>query len=334
MARVQFDFEYQLKELRQIFEQRRDKMLMQTSPALSESHQALLDKFKQAETIEEAEDASHGLPIEVTMCLSLDGLKEKARHPYHYSSLRDWLGLETWHAREALLLLVGVCPRGAIVEWETENFMGAVLDEPRIVNATCLNEIGDDYIVPSIDAWDDDIREAKRELRERGDSLGEEEKAKLQAHLEHLQRLKSDPSVVTRSRELALRSRLLGELSRHWFSGDHDPQKRYSPEHYLGWASARGFVPEWHDWARSQGLIDAHEAVFRQPFFDPDSPDYPELLHIAVNAWQEARKGGLGTPKQRIERFLQVRYAALPPTTRELIAQLANWQRTGGRPRG
>lgn len=333
MARVQFDFEHQLEALRRISDQRRDELLMQTPPSLSSAHQALLDKFKAARTIEEAEEAVKGLPLEVAMCLSIDGLHQQARSPYHFSSLRDWLRLETWQPKDALLLLAGICPRAAIVEWEMENFMGAMLDEPRIVNANCLNAVGDDYIVPARDAWDDDIHSVKRELRERGDSLNEEGKRELQARLDHLQELRDGQEVVMRDKELRLRSELLADLSRHWFSGDHDPQKRYSPEHYLGWAAARGFIPEWHDWALSQGLIDAHEAVFRQPFFDPDSPDYPELLHIAVSAWQEARKGSVGTPKQRIEKFLLERYTTLPPTTRELIAQLANWQRTGGRPR-
>lgn len=69
-----------------------------------------------------------------------------------------------------------------------------------------------------------------------------------------------------------------------------------------------GYRPDWYEWARSTGLIDDLDAVFRAPYLDPDSDDYPELLHIALRAWEETRAGGDGTPKQRIERFLLERH--------------------------
>ena len=139
--------------------------------------------------------------------------------------------------------------------------------------------------------------------------------------------------VVRREKTMLHRSNILAGLSKRWFSGDHDVAARNFPSHFIGWAAARGFYPEWFEWAKSSELIDASEEVYRAPFFDPDQPDYPVLLHIAVRAWEAARVGGTGTPKQRIERFVSERYPALKATTRELIAQIANWERTGGRPR-
>lgn len=333
MVRGEFDLEYELETLRKIADRRRKEVEQESLPELSASNKELLDKVKKAKTIDEAREANKNLPIELRMYLIYEGRHQVARSPYHFSSLRNWLALETWLPRDAMLLLAGLCPKAAVVDWTYKNFMGADIDEPKIRAATCLSAIDDDYDVPPRDSWDDEIHEVKQALFEGRESMLDDEKLRLNRELERLMDQQNDSMVVRRDEELSLRSTLLSRLSRHWFSGDHDAEKRYSPEHYLGWAAARGYKPEWYEWALSQGLIDVHESVYRQPFFDPDSADYPELLHIAVSAWQEARKGSVGTPKQRIERFLQERYSAIPPTTREMIAQLVNWHRTGGRPK-
>lgn len=70
------------------------------------------------------------------------------------------------------------------------------------------------------------------------------------------------------------------------------------------------------------------------PLLDPDGQDYPELLHIALRAWDHARTAqGLGTPKQKIAAFLADRYGSIPSSTREAIALIANWQKNPGRPK-
>jgi hypothetical protein len=68
------------------------------------------------------------------------------------------------------------------------------------------------------------------------------------------------------------------------------------------------------------------------PYFDPDNDDYPELLHIAVRAWEEARKESDGTPKKRISKFVEDRYPHVSEGARDAIALIANWQKSGGRP--
>jgi hypothetical protein len=74
------------------------------------------------------------------------------------------------------------------------------------------------------------------------------------------------------------------------------------------------------------------DSPFEAPYLDADAPDYPALLHIALQAWEHARKGGNGTPKQRVIAFLAERYESLPQNSRDAIAQVANWHRAGGRP--
>ena len=67
--------------------------------------------------------------------------------------------------------------------------------------------------------------------------------------------------------------------------------------------------------------------------FDADSADYPELLHIAVHAWEHAKNTDGETPKKRILAFLNARYLGLHKSTKESIALVANWQKSGGRPK-
>lgn len=332
MARGDIDLEYELWALSRMAAEERRRVTEGGLPTLSKAHRDILANFKKL-NIQEAGEVHKTLPLEVGMYLTLEGLREVAKSPYHFSSLRDWLGLETWQPKDALFLLAGICPDAAIVDWSYKNFMGASVEKVRIRAATCLNAIHDRYDIPERDSWDDQIHDVQEKLRVHAGELDEREKADLLLELSQLRKLRDGETVVGRQAEFDLRSKMLGTLSRHWFSGDHDAERRYSPEHFLGWAAARGFKPEWYEWALAQGLIDSHAEVYREPFFDPDSEDYPALLHIAVNAWQAARKERDGTPKQRIERYLQDRYPNVPPTTRELIAQLVNWRRTGGRPR-
>ena len=68
--------------------------------------------------------------------------------------------------------------------------------------------------------------------------------------------------------------------------------------------------------------------------FDLDSPTYPELLDIALQAWRWASKTApeVQNPKQFIFDFLDEHYSGLPKATRNHIATVCNWKKTGGRP--
>jgi hypothetical protein len=75
------------------------------------------------------------------------------------------------------------------------------------------------------------------------------------------------------------------------------------------------------------------DSLQEAPYFDADAGDYPELLHIAVRAWEHARKApSEGTPKQRVLDYLGTRYTSMSQGSRDAIAQVVNWHRAGGRP--
>lgn len=330
----QLDLQADLEALKRFSDEERARALDESrSIKLSDEHQKRLHAFERAKSVEEARALMKSLPLEASMALSLKGTLETARDPYHFSELANWLELETWAPKDALLLLAGVSPKGAAVDWTYENFVGVPIDNPRIRIASDLGAVYDTYMLPNRDDWDDDIRAVKDRLLDANQQLSDDKRAELEDKLRKLKSMRDDESLVRREQQLTHRSNILSVLSQRWYSGDHDAARRYSPEHFLGWAQARGFQPEWYEWAKSRGLIDDHDAVYRAPFFDPDASDYPVLLHIAVRAWEAVRNGKDGTPKQRIERFLVEKHPQLTPSTRSVIAQVVNWQRTGGRPR-
>lgn len=331
VIRRHFALDSELDALRLFADDERQRALDGPLLELAPEQERELQEF-QSLSLKDAQAQHKDLTKEVLMQLTLLGIRERAADPYWFSDLSKWLGFETWRPKDALLLLSGVSPTAAIVDWTYENFMGAVVDSPRIRAASDLNAIYDHYDLPERDAWDDEIAAVKKKLR-KGDSLSDADRASLSESLASLEKLRDGPELIRRETELRHRSRILGALSSQWFSGDHDAERRYTPEHFVGWAQVRGFVPAWHEWATSHELLDADESLSSAELFDPDADDYPELLHIAVRAWEFARKGTSSTPKRRIEAFLSERYPKLSPNAREGIAQVANWQRIGGRPK-
>lgn len=331
VIRRHFELEAELDALRQLADNERQRALDGPLVKLSLEQGRELEEF-QSLSLKEAQARHNELSKEVLMQLTLLGIRERAADPYWFSDLSKWLGFETWKPKDALLLLSGVSPTAAIVDWTFENFMGAVVDSPRIRAASDLNAIYDHYDLPERNSWDEEFATVKAKLR-KADSLSEADRTRLAEELSSLERLRDGPDLIRRETELRYRSRILSALSSQWFSGGHDAERRYTPEHFVSWARARGFVPEWCEWATAHGLLGADESRSGSELFDPDAEDYPELLHIAVRAWEFAKMGNTGTPKQRIEAFLSDRYPKLSSNAREGIAQVANWQRIGGRPK-
>jgi|GEM_PF-2538750 len=323
-------FRHEVESIRTIEAGRVAATLGRPLPHLSPEHEVLLSEF-----IDRKLDFNR-LPPEVQFFISIKSERDRLADPYRYSSLPERLSQQVWNPRDGLLLLAGISPMGALIDWTWNNYMGAeIFDSPKIRNALPLTAGDDFYLTPVAEAWSEEIAEMRRVLREDGPQLQaidlERTKRKVSQWLKH----REDPEVVEKSKLLDGYGVVLGRLVRRWNSTDHDIGARYAPAYFLKWASENGFTPEWAAWALKEGLIDAHDSVYRAPFFDPDAEDYPELLHIAVAAWEYARRQSSGTPKQRIERFLAERYGStIPRTTRGLIAQVANWQRTGGRPEG
>jgi hypothetical protein len=271
------------------------------------------------------------LSLEDQMWLTMKGMAERRQDPFHFSNLPDLLELETWKPREALLILSGVDPGAAMLDWSYENFLGAEIHKPRIRRATWFADYGDHYDWPLMSDYGKSPREQRKEIEEARASGKDVREA--EAWLRDMERWGNDDTTKFVTEMLSLRSSMLHHLSRRWFTADHDPEAKHSPEFFIRWAEARGFVIEWANWARERGFIEIEPISTSPPPFDADSEDYPELLHIAVRAWEHARQTEGGTPKRRIIEFVEKRYPGVSEGARDAIALIANWQKVGGRPK-
>jgi hypothetical protein len=233
--------------------------------------------------------------------------------PLAFSQLRYWLGLEVWTREEGLLVLAGVEPGTVVLDPE------AFLDsDAEWVNAMPFAEHPAFFQVPDpagLKLEDMSGNEAAYEAylqnqEARGATLGRHQ----QLHAGLMHKLEHSPSALGKP---------VGPLS----------QQHFPPVRFLAWAQSINFKPSWFDWAKERGLLPDELNPMAAPFFDAESSDYPELLAIAVRAWDHARSATGGTPKQRIERYLSERYSHLTESARSAIASVANWKKSGGRPR-
>lgn len=278
------------------------------------------------------------LSQDAAMWMALESVAARRANPIFYSDLPGLLELETWSPSDAMLILSGIDPSGAIVDWSYQNFMGAEIQEPVIKHANWFTCATDLYDYPVIGDYDFSSIQLRRMICE---ALGAQDiLAGKDEHIEHLkeelnevERLEQDKTSRFKTSMLKLRAQMAGTLKARWDSGEHDTSQRRSPTFFLQWAESREFKIEWASWARENGFVCVDPPITAPPFFDADSEDYPRLLHIAVRAWQHASEHAEGTAKQRILEFLKARYEELSNSEKEAIALIANWQKVGGRPK-
>jgi hypothetical protein len=278
------------------------------------------------------------LTIDAAMWVAMESLAEKRKNPIAHSNLPRLLDQETWMPLDAMLILAGVDPYAAVLDWSYQNFMGAEIRKPVIRHANWFTSAADLYDYPVAKDCELTSSELKRMIREaeakpQSDPEVERKIARLLARLKETETWERDDTSIFKSEMLALRAEMVEILKARWDSCDHDASLRRSPAFFLQWAESRGFEIEWAMWAREAGYIDTDPPATAPPFFDADADDYPRLLHIAVRAWDHARIGSRGTAKQRITAYLQERYPELSASEKEAIAVIGNWQKSGGRPK-
>lgn len=265
--------------------------------------------------------------------LSIETANDQRVNPFFYSNLPSLLEQETWAPTEAMLILVGIDPEAAVVDWSYENFTGAVVQAPQIRRADWF--AGSDlYGWPIPEDFGYTVTQLKSLIAKAEESgIGEEEKDALNHKLEELEQWEGNETSNFKQFILRLRASMLGVLKKRWDSSDHDASKRRSPAFFVRWAETRGFEIEWAQWARDHAYLEHEPPATAAPYFDADAEDYPRLLHIGVRAWEYARQTTGGTAKQRINAYLVERYPDLSVSEREAISMISNWQKAGGRPR-
>ncbi len=238
--------------------------------------------------------------------------------PVSNSTLAYWLKLDAWTHNEGMLILGGIDPQSIVREEHPEGF-------PCLVPHLWEFDTAQPFTQPpdfTLEPYGDLSRETYTGDDESFESL--------------LERIEEVNAILDGHRKTI--SVLCHVLDRSAVGlGDKRGTNKgrealYGPEQFLAWAQSIRYTVPWLEWAKSKALLPGETGPFSAPFFDADAADYPELLAIAVRAWQHARATTKGTPKRRVLDYLEGAYPTMPQGSRDAIAQVVNWQRAGGRP--
>ncbi len=158
--------------------------------------------------------------------------REKENDPYSFSSLEEWLEHDTWSNNDALLIIIGIEPTGADVNWDGfENVNGIHVNIAKLVNASFFDDIYDSYIDPHYISED--------ELKEWG-----------YTDIETIDQL------AQRREKILAYSSKLGKVKSLWDASDFD-KERYSPKHYIDWAARKKIHVPWLDWATNKNIFES-----------------------------------------------------------------------------
>ncbi len=322
-----FSYAETLQQIRQLQKERDEKKGDLEVPDLTPEHQ------KEYELVRAGKLNPLDVGVEVRMAFTIFSMIEQRKHPLYFSHLPAYLEQETWSPKEGVLILAGIDPEAAILDWTYENFMGAQVDSPSIRHANWFSSPSDLYDYPVASDFEYSSREIKGLIKKAEEGSTAAERLELLHRLEEVEKWENDETSMFKRAMLSARARMVGILKKRWDSGDHDSGQRRAPSFFVRWAETRGFEIEWAAWAREHDYLDQEPPVTAAPFFDADAEDYPRLLHIGVRAWEHARQTSGGTAKQRIASFLADRYPDLSGSERDAISMIGNWQKAGGRPR-
>jgi len=157
--------------------------------------------------------------------------KLRESNPYKFSELRAWLKLDTWKQNDGLLLITGIEPQGADVNWEGyKNYMGVHIEGTQLINACLLDDAEDYYDLPHNMGED----EAKNKWNY-GEDLIEE--------------------LAERNKTIQKYSKILNDIKIIWDASNFKDE-RYSPKHYIEWAVSKNIDLPWLDWAIENKLTE------------------------------------------------------------------------------
>lgn len=216
------------------------------------------DNEKKFNELMATQDANRA-ELDKDMAETKERLRKMGLTPYAFSELDEYLKLESWNWKDALLLLAGASPSGADVNWEGYyNYCDVLIKNPEIINVGFIDCRLPEYDVPNDYSYGKDNNYFK------GDKTIEEKIYQLRA----------------------LQSRL-GRLNTFWVNALESHKEKNSPNFYVEWARSKSFPIEWLDWAIDEGFYvpkkdDAIKQVTDKPLSDKERETL--LIIIAVLA--------------------------------------------------
>jgi len=161
-------------------------------------------------------------------------------NPYDYSSLSEWLKHDTWKQNDGLLIMLGIEPTGAEVNWNGyENYLGIPIEKAQLINAELFKDTNDEYSFPH-----------NLEAQEAIDEWGFSEE--------------SIESLAQRHEEIRLYSSELANVKTLWDASGYE-EERYTIKHYIDWAQRKNIVIPWLDWAIDKELIAQPRTTKKEP---------------------------------------------------------------------
>lgn len=165
-------------------------------------------------------------------------LKEKyaeKRKELSDEELKGWLALDSWTMEEGLLLIVGIDPKAAVVEWGGwVSALGCRINKVRLLNARLLSKHPLYLAIPSPKLPHISDEGHPGEFAVSWDVLPDKQEEKVKwDKLTTLQELEEQ----------------LSRIHRLWISGQHSEQ-RYPAAYFLGWAEKKHIEIPWLSHAR------------------------------------------------------------------------------------
>lgn len=160
------------------------------------------------------------------------------------TEMQDWLALDTWTVEEGLLLIVGIDPRAAVVEWGGwVSALGAQINKIRIRNARPLSMHPVFFVIPppvlppiSYEGLPGPATVIRGGLLDT--QLDTQEEEVKWEKIDILQKLEDK----------------LTRVNRLWISGLHDRQ-RYPVTYFLEWAEKKDIEIPWLSHSREMGWL-------------------------------------------------------------------------------
>jgi hypothetical protein len=205
-------------------------------------------------------------PKKIAEFINKDG-QLNTEEQYESSSIAFYLSLQTWEENEGLLLLCGIEPQGAKVDYGYENSVGAWIDQAKIHHAEFIGR-PDIYKIPSQDELTGWLKECNEEYQANHQDLINPSGSSSQIQGRYPAVKKQDALY----QEFGMYENLLSNkyfnqvwemranfeirLSRYrkmWNSGRHED--RNPPGYYIDWVLNQGQEIPWLEWVKSEGLL-------------------------------------------------------------------------------
>lgn len=256
-------------------------------------------------------------------------------HPYDIL-LEKFFKYDQWKVKEAWLLLAGILPVPASIDWDyvVESCEGAELGRIKLevvypIKFRALFEHPKERVSEgemglsdqSVADWNKEVdkqRFVKEQYRKRLEKI-----VNLWERTKHSESRFYDPGFL---------------------GGDHRSELVDIP-YVIDWASSKGIEIDWFDWANSRGYLNSGTQIQgvknqRDNKSAPDPLDnksnsYSEELAIAIQIWSKLQEQEIirKTPKRAALELLEQNYEYLSEDAKERIAKVVNWNKKGGSPK-